>query len=94
MDEARARIDRQDFVHRRDGRAGELNLQFETATACIGIEIGGLAATPGVERYLVDWAIEGDGVRLVADDPRRGGGEARKTVAKAGDQMSRSSGQP
>ena len=39
----------EDFVHRSDGGARELNLQFEAAPACEGIEIGGIAAAPGEE---------------------------------------------
>ena len=95
MHKARARIDRQNFVHRRDGRARELNLQFEAAPARIGIEIGRIAAAPGVERDLVDRAIEGDRIGLVTYDSVAAAAAKRANrVAKAGDQMSRSSGQP
>ena len=80
MDEASARIDLENFVHRRDGGAGELDLQFEAATAREWIEVGGVAAGPGEERDFVDRALEGDVVRLVANDTRGRGREAREAV--------------
>ena len=94
MHEARTRIDREDFMHRRDGCARELNLQFETAPARIRIETSGIAATPGMERYLVDRAVEGDASVSSRTTLAAAAANRAKRSTKAGDQMSRSSGQP
>ena len=100
VDEAGARVDVAERVHRGDGGAGELDLELEAAAAGEGVEVGGVAAGPGEEGDLVDRAPEGDGVgRLAVVRGRRRGrrrrsGRRRPGTRCRGRRASRSGGGP
>ena len=84
VDEAGARVDVAEGVHRGDGGAGELDLELEAAAAGEGVEVGGVAAGPGEEGDLVDRAPEGDGVGLLAVVAGGGAGEGGEAVDEGG----------
>ena len=100
VDEAGARVDVAELVHRGDGGAGELDLELEAAAAGEGVEVGGVAAGPGEEGDLVDRAPEGDGVgRLAVVRGRRRGrrrrsGRRRRGTRCRGRRASRSGAGP